>query len=344
MEASEALAQLGLSGSYQLHQAPSLLTIDQRAHQVFSGFTSGAQLKAALRWRISKDAVFHLVGETSQEVTLSGLPDEITGVVVLPASDEENPGGLYGLVWVVDRLLGPGGCPWDQEQTHESLKKHLIEESYELCEAIDEANLDKMREELGDVLLQPLMHTQMQRLEGGWDIDAVAQTITEKLIRRHPHVFGDVEAADADEVLRNWNQIKLKERGEKPGSILDGVPKSMPALMRAMEISKRAAREGFEWPSIDAVWDKVGEEQTELNQAIASGEATDIESELGDLLFSLVNIARWLRLDPEQALMRMVDRFVRRFREMEAHSDRPLRELTPEEWNDLWERSKARLG
>lgn len=261
---------------------------------------------------------------------------------VVKALSEDNPGGVYGLVWVVDRLLGPGGCPWDQAQTHESLKRHLLEESYELFEAIDQSDEGKMREELGDVLLQPLMHSQMESLAGNWGIDEVSKEITDKLIRRHPHVFGDTQVADAGEVLKNWDAIKQSEKGgEKPESILAGVPKSMPALLRAFEVSKRAARSGFEWPDIEAVWDKYREEEAELKAAIAADDRSEMISELGDLLFTVVNIARWLGIEPEEALQSMVTRFTKRFQHMEQIAGKPLKELTPDEWDDCWNCAKA---
>lgn len=253
----------------------------------------------------------------------------------------EPASGLYRLVHIVDRLLGPGGCPWDQEQTHDSLKKYLLEEAYEVLDAIDSGSSDKLKEELGDLLLQPIMHAQMQKRDGGWDIDEVADAISDKLVRRHPHVFGDTTVHDADEVLRNWDQIK-KSEGKEEQSILAGVPKGMASLLRAHEISKRAARVGFEWPSLDAVFEKLAEEEAELSAAIATGEKAEIESEIGDLLFTVVNVARWLDVEPEEALRKMLNRFSGRFQAMEASSAKPLRELGAEEWEELWE--KAKMG
>lgn len=253
----------------------------------------------------------------------------------------EPASGLDRLVHIVDRLLGPGGCPWDQEQTHDSLKKYLLEEAYEVLDAIDSGSSDKLKEELGDLLLQPIMHAQMQKRDGGWDIDEVADAISDKLVRRHPHVFGDTTVHDADEVLRNWDQIK-KSEGKEEQSILAGVPKGMASLLRAHEISKRAARVGFEWPSLDAVFEKLAEEEAELSAAIATGEKAEIESEIGDLLFTVVNVARWLDVEPEEALRKMLNRFSGRFQAMEASSAKPLRELGAEEWEELWE--KAKMG
>ncbi len=266
-----------------------------------------------------------------------GLPDP-SEPIFLPAL--QGFIGLGGLVAVVDRLLGPGGCPWDQAQTHDSLKRHLLEEAYELIDAIEARDDARMQEELGDVLLQPIMHAQMRALAGGWSTQDVAQTIVNKLVRRHPHVFGDVEANDAETVLRNWDAIKKSEKGEE-ASILGGVPRAMAALHRAHEISKRAARIGFEWPNLESVFAKCEEEIAELREAIGRGHQQDIESEIGDLLFTLVNVARWLKVEPEEAQRKMVDRFTLRFERMESAATKPLRDLTPEEWDTLWNASKA---
>ena len=263
------------------------------------------------------------------------------GTILVP----RERGPLYDLVRVVDRLLGPGGCPWDQAQTHESLKRHLLEEAYEVLEAIDGGHMDLLQEELGDLTLQPVMHAQMESLKGGFDIDDVARGIVDKLVRRHPHVFGDTNVADADEVLKNWDAIKLQEKGrEELRSILAGVPRSMPSLLRAFEISKRAARSGFEWPSFEEVFDKLREEEMELREALSSGDAEAVESEIGDLLFTAVNLARWAKVEPEEALRKMLNRFTARFQAMESATEKPLRELSAAEWDLLWNRAKADLA
>lgn len=313
----EALARLGLQGAYQVHYPPTVLAHDRRAHQVFVGWAperfAGQLVASGQDW-------------------------------VLPAWEREHPGGVYGLVWVVDRLLGPGGCPWDREQTHETLKKHLLEESYELLDAIDSGDDQRLREELGDVLLQPVMHAQMERVAGRWDIDAVAEAITEKLIHRHPHVFGDVDANDAETVLRNWDRIKQQEKGERPASLLEGIPSGMASLLRAYDVSKRVARNGFEWPDFAAVWEKLAEEEVELREALASGSQTRVEAEVGDLLFTAVQVARWAGVEPEEALRKMLNRFCARFMAMERMTPKPLQELSPAEWDELWSRAKGLVG
>lgn len=264
------------------------------------------------------------------------IPEQLTGgtLLVLPAT-----GPSERLVQIVDRLLGPGGCPWDQEQTHASLKKYLIEEAYELFEAIDKENLAAMSEELGDVLLQPVLHAGMLRRDGKTGIDEIATNISDKLIRRHPHVFGDVSVDGVDQVLQNWDSIKKSEKNGKE-SVLTGVPKSLPALMRALQISKRAARQGFEWPNLEGVWQKFEEEVAELKEAEAGRDAQAMADELGDLLFTITNLARWMKIDPEEALSRMVDRFQQRFEAMERLADGPLSDLSAESWDALWNQAK----
>lgn len=324
---SDLLKEKGLAGSYQVHIAPHILVIDQRAHQIFLGFAD-----------IFPDLLIHL-----ERVYGRSFGATATNEFVVAASETEHAGGLVGLAQIVDRLLGPGGCPWDQAQTHESLKKYLLEESYELIQAIDDGDEAAMKEELGDVLLQPLMHTQIKRLEGKWGIEEVANQINAKLIRRHPHVFGDVQADSPDEVLKNWDAIKRQEKGEKleSTSTLSGVPVAMPALMLAMEISKRAARSGFEWPDMKGVWEKFREEENEFREALDEGNRQRISEELGDLLFTVVNLARWAKIDPEDALRTMVERFRRRFMAMEEMSLKPLADLNPKEWDELWNQAKV---
>jgi tetrapyrrole methylase family protein/MazG family protein len=276
------------------------------------------------------------------------------GYDVQPANDGElldgtlliplNCGPVYDLVHIVDRLLGPGGCPWDIEQTHQSLKKYLLEETYEVLDSIDSGDPEKLKEELGDLLLQPLMHSQIEARDSNWGIDDVAQAISEKLIRRHPHVFGDTAVADAQEVLANWDRIKQTEKGGEAESILAGVPKGMASLLRAHEVSKRAARAGFEWPDIEGVFDKLREEEVELREALQRSDLAEIEAELGDLLFTIVNIGRWAGVEPEEALRTMLNRFTSRFQLMERKAKKSLRDLSPEEWDDLWNASKSELS
>ena len=269
---------------------------------------------------------------------LADKPLPVDAAILIPSSP------LDQLVYVVDRLLGPGGCPWDQAQTHTTLKKYLLEEAYEVLDAIDSGDPDQLQEELGDLILQPVLHGQISKANGGFDTQMAARGIVDKLIRRHPHVFGDVNVADADEVLRNWDKIKQTEKGQVKASILSGVPKGMASLLRAHEVSKRAARSGFEWPNVDSVFDKLHEEEEELKVAMQDGDIDAIESEIGDLLFTAVNIARWNKVEPEEALRKMLNRFTARFMHMESLTLRDLKDLTPQEWDDLWNQAKLAQG
>ncbi len=272
--------------------------------------------------------------------------DHLTSVYVPPLPPEKRKKTFADLVWIMSRLRGEGGCPWDREQDHFTLKRYMIEECYEAIEAIDSEEMDALCEELGDVLLQVVFHAQLEAETGTFDIDDVTQVIVDKLIRRHPHVFGDTNVADSDEVLRNWEQIKRTEKGEGwRESVLDGVPAGLPALMRAMEISKRAVKVGFEWKRFEDVVAKMEEETRELETAIAGGDKEEIASELGDLLFTLVNIARWQKVDPEESLRQMLGRFTSRFQYIERSAreqNRKLEEMTLAEMDALWDEAKRR--
>jgi len=249
------------------------------------------------------------------------------------------------LVEIMARLRAEDGCPWDREQTHESLKKYLLEETYETVDAIDSGDMDELRAELGDLMLQILFHARLAEEKGIFDVGDSIRSISEKLIRRHPHVFGDAEVASSEEVLHRWAQIKSGEKGfQNRRSVLDGVPNSLPALMRAMAISKRAVSVGFEWPSMDALVDKLDEEVHELKHELAQGDRDRAADEIGDLLFTIVNVARWLKVDPEQALLRMTKRFSERFRRIEKAAraeGRSLSEMTIQEMDALWDQAKG---
>ena len=261
-------------------------------------------------------------------------------------SNAPNPnGGLHALVQVMARLRDPqDGCPWDLEQTHQTLKKYVIEEAYEVVEAVDLGSAEKLCEELGDLVLQAVFHAQLAAEAGQFTIDDVTRGITNKLIRRHPHVFGDAQVDDAEHVLRNWEQIKRAEHGNREReSLLDGIPPALPALMRALEVSKRVVKVGFEWPDTNQVLDKVQEEIGELRAEIAQGDTARAADELGDLLFTLVNVARKLGIDPEEALRRMTVRFAARFRVIEKHAEaqgRALGDLSLDEMETVWQAAK----
>ena len=250
------------------------------------------------------------------------------------------------LIEIMARLRGENGCPWDRQQTHASLKPYLLEEAYEVLEAIDQQDDGELCKELGDLLLQVVFHAQLAAEENRFDIDQVAQAIVDKLIRRHPHVFGDVEVDGADQVLYNWEQIKRQERqgGEKRPSVLDGVPKDLPALLRAQRIQAKASRVGFDWPKVGGPLDKVEEEFAELRTALTQNNSTAVADEFGDLLFALVNVGRFLELTPEDALRQAVDKFERRFRTVEERvqaQGKAVEDLPLEELDRIWDLVKS---
>jgi tetrapyrrole methylase family protein/MazG family protein len=274
--------------------------------------------------------------------------DHLTSAFLAAVPSNRRPPRFDDLVAVMDRLRDPGGCPWDMEQDHRSLRRYLIEECFEAVEAIDHNDPDALCEELGDVLLQVVFHARLGSETGVFSIDDVIERIVHKLIRRHPHVFGTVAVADTDEVLRNWEDIKRSEKGEgwRTG-ILDGVPQGLPALMRAMEISRRAVKVGFEWAGFQDVLAKVDEELAELKEALAAGSQDAVRKELGDLLFTMVQVARWQKIDPEEALREMLGRFCVRFRNIEAgaaEQGRRVQDLSLEEMEALWQAAKAGAG
>ncbi|MDR3405622.1 MAG: nucleoside triphosphate pyrophosphohydrolase [Chthoniobacter sp.] len=236
------------------------------------------------------------------------------------ALDSSQP-PIQQLCAIVARLRAPDGCPWDREQTHASLRAGLIEEAYEVVEAINTNDDANLREELGDLLLQPIFHAQIAAEEGRFNFDDVARSIVEKLLRRHPHVFGEDRCANSAEVLRKWDDIKRTEKGdqgEKATSALDGISGGLPALMRAEKVQKKAARVGFDWSEVAPVVAKIREELAEVEAEVAAGAAPKIEEEIGDLLFSVVNLARKLKVDGETALQSATDKFSTRFRKVEA--------------------------
>lgn len=233
----------------------------------------------------------------------------------VPSLAEQDGATLGRLVGVMRRLLAPDGCPWDREQTFESLRKYALEEACEVIDAIDSGDRKAIREELGDLLLQVVFQAELGRREGAFGIDDVVSGIVEKLVYRHPHVFGDLEAKDANEVLSNWEKLKVKEKGER--GILAGVPRSLPALTRSQRIGEKVQRVGFDWADAKGSREKVSEEIRELDAAIASGDDQAIEDEMGDVLFALVNLSRHVKVDAEGALRRTIDKFTRRFDHVE---------------------------
>jgi len=246
------------------------------------------------------------------------------------------------LITVMARLRGEKGCPWDKEQTHESLKPFLIEEAYEVLDAIDSQNKASLCEELGDLLFQVVFHAQVAKERGEFDIEEILKGTTHKMTRRHPHVFAEeaIKSVTASATIGRWEEIKRKER-EPNSSVLDGVPKTLPALLRAHQVQAKAGRVGFDWKTPEAAFFKIEEETREVKEALESGTHEALEAELGDLLFSIVNVARLLKVNPEEALRKMVNRFMERFKKMElAAGEKGMAPLSEEEMNILWEKAK----
>ena len=227
--------------------------------------------------------------------------------------------GFEDLLQIMKMLRAPGGCPWDREQTHKSIRQNFIEETYEVIEAIDTEDRELLKEELGDVLLQVVFHSEMESEVGSFDINDVCDGICKKLIVRHPHIFADVKADTTDEVLSNWDKIKMQTKSQKTQSdAMDSVSKSLPSLMRSEKLQKKAAKVGFDWPDVSGALQKVEEETQELKKAIEDGDKKGMEEELGDLLFSVVNVSRFLKVDSEEALYHACDKFTNRFRMVEV--------------------------
>ncbi len=290
----------------------------------------------------------------------AGLPDQTVRPMRLYEIDRDPDIGLLTALYVpplgpgtafedfehlIARLRAPDGCPWDRKQTHASLRPFLLEETYEVLEALDRGDPQALQEELGDLLLQIVLHTEIAVEEGEFTMPQVIQTVHDKIVRRHPHVFGDVQVESAEEVVRNWEALKRREkqaRGESdaPASVLDGVPAALPALAKAQAVSRKAAKVGFDWPSVEGVWAKVTEELAELQTASSPERRA---AELGDLLFAIVNLARHLNIDAEAALREATARFMRRFRQMERRAlaqGQEMAQLSLAEMDALWEAAK----
>lgn len=244
---------------------------------------------------------------------------------------------------IMHRLRAPGGCPWDAEQTHDSLVSNLIEEAYETVDAIQRNDLEHLREELGDLLLQVVFHSELAQESGRFDMDDVARGISDKLVRRHPHVFAASDAATTDAVLQQWDEIKRNEKGTEEEAYLHGTGKGLPALLRASKLQKKAAKVGFDWPTQSGVLAKIREEVVELEAAVDEQDLKAVDEEIGDLLFSVVNLVRFRKLDPEMVLAAANEKFERRFGDMEQRlkaAGISLEEATVDQMDDAWEAAK----
>jgi len=248
------------------------------------------------------------------------------------------------LIEIVDTLMGKNGCPWDNVQTRESLKPYLVEETYEVLEALDTNDPDQIKDELGDLLYQILFHSKISSKNNEFDIKDVLNNLKEKMVRRHPHVFKEGQINTPDQVIERWEEIKKEEKTHSNHpSILDSVPKQLPSLLRAQKLQKKAAKEGFDWDEISDVFDKLDEEISEFKSAVLEGKGTDIQSELGDILFVLVNIAKFKKIDAEEALRSTNNKFIKRFQHIEkevAKQGKTLKETSLEDMERHWQNAK----
>lgn len=325
--------------------------------QVYDAF-SASEVKLTLMERLPYDYPVKIVtaagsnDEWIKEVPLHELDREVnlnnlTSVYVPPVKDEQLLNKEFSrLRQIIAALRGPDGCPWDKKQTHLSLRKYLVEECFELIEAINEEDTDHIIEELGDVLLQVMLHSQIGEDEGFFSIDDVIEEISAKMIRRHPHVFGDKEAQSVDDVLEHWQKAKSLEKTQKKTSILDGINEAAPNLLRAYELQRKAANVGFDWPDAEGAWEKVQEELQEFKEELKLKQNVEnIEKEFGDILFSLVNIARFYKIDPELAIYQTNQKFKRRFKYIEEEVDKmekSIHELSLEVLDNLWNEAKEK--
>ena len=249
---------------------------------------------------------------------------------------------LEELINVIKILRSENGCVWDRAQTHQTLTPNMLEEAYEAVEAIKENNPNHLREELGDVLLQVVLHSQIAKDNNEFDIEDVAKELNEKLIHRHPHVFGNAEVNSPQDVVENWDKLKQEEKKERK-SQMDGIPITLPALMACQKISKRAIKVGFEWDKVETLMDCVKSEFDEFFEEVKNNDKNSMEDEMGDILFAVVNLARWYKIDAEQALLRANKKFMNRFRMMEKLAVKPLEEYSFEEYDKLWKEAKRTI-
>ena len=249
---------------------------------------------------------------------------------------------LEKLVDIIAILRSENGCPWDREQTHKSLRPNMLEEAYEAVDAIDDGDLANLREELGDVLLQVVLHAQIAKDNKEFDIEDVARELSNKLIHRHPHVFGDAHVNSANDVVVNWDKLKQEEKTYRK-SILDGISKSQSALMSAQKISKKVVKVGFEWQNVESLKECINSEYKEFEEAVETGDKEKMEDEMGDIFFATVNLARWYKIDAEQALIRANKKFTKRWKKMEELKTKPFEDYSFEEFNELWKLAKIEL-
>ncbi|MFD1849255.1 nucleoside triphosphate pyrophosphohydrolase [Oceanobacillus bengalensis] len=333
--------------------------LDYRHHlifcQVYDRFIA-SEVKLSLLEDLPPDYKITIVQAAgSEQEKLTTVPIEeldhsmevnnLTSVYVPPVPDNLLNHTFTNLREVMRRLRAKDGCPWDREQTHETLREFAIEEVYELIEAINDADDEGIVEELGDILMHVLLHSQIGEDDGYFSIDDVIRGITNKMIYRHPHVFGDTTVQTSEEVSTNWEALKRKEKGEKRKSVLDGIPKPLPSLVRAYQLQKKAAKVGFDWDNVHDIWAKLDEEVREVKEAIDSGDSKDIEKEFGDVLFVLANLTRYYKINPEIALTQTNNKFTSRFHFIEEQLQtmgKDIRHTSLEEMDAIWDQAKER--
>lgn len=314
-----------------------------------------SEVKLTLMERLPDDyevVIATAVGSTSQSLTRVPLFEldrvttlnNLTAVYVPPVKDEALLEAEFStLRQVIARLRGPDGCPWDKKQTHESLKPYLIEEAYEVLEAIDQEDDENLVEELGDVLLQVMLHAQIGEDNGWFSVQDVIKAVTSKMVRRHPHVFGDTAANTPEDVVSNWDEIKKAEKGDQPTGLLAGIPQGLPGLMKAIALQKAAAKVGFDWTEEEPIWLKLDEEIAEFKAELEAGSSERSQKELGDVLFTIANLARFYKLDAEQAITETNHKFKRRFEYMEKRAEEANQDLKSYQLDELeamWQESK----
>lgn len=332
--------------------------LDYRHHlvfcQVYDAFIA-SNVKLALLEDLPPDypiKVVEAAGSSSETINTIPLEEldhalevgNLTSVYVPPAAPDMLNHTFNRLREVISQLRGPGGCPWDQAQTHETLREYAIEEVYELIDAIDDQDDEGIIEELGDVLLQVMLHSQIGEDDGYFMIDDVIQSVTDKMIHRHPHVFGDTKADTVSEVYKNWDALKKEEKGNERTSHLDGIPKHFPSLSKASDLQKKAAKVGFEWSDVEPVWHKLEKEIAEVKEAIENKDDNEIEKEFGDILFVIANLARYYKINAEVALNRTNEKFTSRFRYIEkqlADQGKQLTDASLEEKDFYWNQAKG---
>ncbi|WP_067729687.1 bifunctional methyltransferase/pyrophosphohydrolase YabN [Oceanobacillus damuensis] len=333
--------------------------LDYRHHlifcQVYDRFVA-SEVKLALLEDLPPDYVVTIVEAAgSKQEKIVSVPLEeldhsmeisnLTSVYVPPAHETMLNHTFNRLREVMARLRGPGGCPWDQEQTHESLREYTIEEVYELIDAIDAEDDNNMIEELGDILMHVMLHSQIGEDDGFFTIDDVIRSITDKMIFRHPHVFADTKVDSVEDVTKNWEQLKKEEKGEQRKSVLDGVPKHLPSLAKAFKLQKKAAKVGFNWDDASDIWTKLDEEIKEVQEAIERKSTDEIEDEFGEVLFVLANLTRYYKINPEIALNRANRKFISRFTFIEEQLNKQgqdINKATLEEMDAYWDQAKER--